>query len=132
MRQSVLILLINPKKQVLLALRDNKSSIVYPNHWSGIGGGIEENEAAIEALEREIKEEISCEVHNIKPLGEMIDSSVTCRVIIFKGELHEELENIDLYEGQRLGLFYFEELNDILIPPPVKDFIFKNKEKIFN
>jgi len=132
MRESILILLINSKKQILLALRDNKSTIVYPNHWSGIGGGIEENETVMEALYREIKEEISCRVHNIKLLGEMIDSTVKCKVIIFKGDLHEELENINLYEGQKLGLFYFKELNDLLIPPPLKEFIFKNKENIFN
>jgi len=42
----------------LLQLRDNVPGIWYPNHWGLFGGGVEPGEDEIEALRRELREEI--------------------------------------------------------------------------
>lgn len=53
----VAIILENLEGEVLLMLRDNQSTIVYPNHWTLIGGKVEEGETPEIAAHRAIKEE---------------------------------------------------------------------------
>jgi len=126
------ILLLNPEKKLLMALRDDKPEIPYPKHWGNVGGEIEQGESPLEALKREIKEEISCDIYDIKILGEAFDPEEDCKVIFFKGKVFERLENIKLYEGQKLDFFTFEEIKNLLIAPFVKKFILNNKNKIFD
>ena len=132
MKEISKIFLLNPKKEVLLCLRDNKPEIPYPNYWAEIGGEIENNETPLRAVKREINEEISCRVHNISFLGEAIDYLSNCKIFYFKGNFFEELKNIKFYEGQKIRIFAFEELNKLLLPPTLKTFILKNKDKIFS
>jgi len=125
------IILVNPEKKLLMALRDNKAEISYPNHWANIGGEIEQGETPLEALKRELREEVSCKVYDIEVLGEGFIPDENCKVIFFKGKIFDKLENIRLYEGQKVNLFAFQELENLLIPPPIKKFILNNKNKIF-
>ena len=50
----------------LFVLRDDKPNIPNPNCWALIGGGIEKGEEPIEALKREVKEEIGIELSDRK------------------------------------------------------------------
>lgn len=50
----------NNQNQILCALRSPEMSM--PNSWEFPGGKIEENEKPEEALVREIKEELGCEI----------------------------------------------------------------------
>lgn len=50
----------NEENEILCALRSPKMSI--PNMWEFPGGKVEEGEDLQEALEREIQEELSCEI----------------------------------------------------------------------
>lgn len=50
--------------KVLCALRSPKMSI--PNQWEFPGGKVEENEDIFSALEREIQEELGCEIETSK------------------------------------------------------------------
>jgi 8-oxo-dGTP diphosphatase len=43
--------------EVLLLLRDNKSTMVYPNHWTLVGGKVENGETPEMAAHRELAEE---------------------------------------------------------------------------
>jgi 8-oxo-dGTP pyrophosphatase MutT (NUDIX family) len=45
----------------LLQLRDELEFIWYPGHWGCFGGGVEQGEDALEALKRELKEELGFE-----------------------------------------------------------------------
>jgi 8-oxo-dGTP diphosphatase len=47
----------NMEGQILLLLRDNKSTTVYPNHWTLIGGRVEDSETPEIAAHRELAEE---------------------------------------------------------------------------
>lgn len=53
----VSIIVENMEGEVLLLLRDNKSTHVFPNHWTLIGGKVEHDETPEMAADRELKEE---------------------------------------------------------------------------
>ncbi len=53
----VSIILENAEGEVLLLLRDNKSTITRPNHWTLIGGNVEGGETPEMAAQRKLKEE---------------------------------------------------------------------------
>ena len=52
----------------LLQLRDDKVGIFFPGHWGLFGGGVEEGERPIDALRRELKEELGLTVTELRPL----------------------------------------------------------------
>jgi 8-oxo-dGTP diphosphatase len=62
MKKIAAIILENDKGEFLLALRDNKPGIPFPDHWDLIGGHVEEGETPEEALVREVKEELDIEI----------------------------------------------------------------------
>ncbi|UTR10202.1 (deoxy)nucleoside triphosphate pyrophosphohydrolase [Evansella sp. LMS18] len=51
----------NDENEILCALRSPEMSI--PNMWEFPGGKVEKDEDIYEALKREIKEEMNCEIH---------------------------------------------------------------------
>jgi 8-oxo-dGTP pyrophosphatase MutT (NUDIX family) len=53
----VSIILENAEGEVLLLLRDNKSTPVFPNHWTLIGGKVENGETPETAARRQLEEE---------------------------------------------------------------------------
>lgn len=53
----VSIIVENAGGQVLLLLRDNKATITYPNHWTLVGGKVEDGETPELAAHRELEEE---------------------------------------------------------------------------
>ena len=68
-KKSVAIILKNSKNELLLQLRDEKPEIVYLGYWGFIGGGVEDGETELQAIKREIKEEIDCDIGPTKELG---------------------------------------------------------------
>ncbi|MFD3158805.1 (deoxy)nucleoside triphosphate pyrophosphohydrolase (plasmid) [Haloimpatiens sp. FM7330] len=53
----------NENNEILCALRSPRMSL--PNMWEFPGGKVEKNETLKQAIEREIKEELSCQVEYI-------------------------------------------------------------------
>ena len=115
----------------MLYLRDNNPLIPSPGHWDLIGGGVEENESDMEALEREIKEEINIEVKNIEYINDIWreeeNNGKMIHMILFKGNIEAPLDQINLAEGQKLGFFKLEDLSKLKIPKVYLNFIEKNK-----
>lgn len=125
------VIFLNEENELLLYLRDDKPSIPYPNSWALIGGHIEKNETILEALKREVKEEIDFEIKNPSYI-DLFDDGAENEVYIYKSRINEKIENMELKEGQKLGYFSFEEAIKLKIPEPFKEFLIKNKEKILN
>lgn len=49
----------------------------------------------------------------------------------FKGKINKKIEDIELKEGQKLRYFSFNEFKSLKVVPCFKEFIIKNKSKIF-
>lgn len=54
-------LLIHEDGRYIMQLRDGKPGIFYPGHWGCFGGAVELGEAPIDALKRELREELEFE-----------------------------------------------------------------------
>ena len=106
-KKAVKIFLVNDKNEFLLYLRDNKPEIPYPDYWDLIGGEIEKGETSLEAIQREIKEEICIEAKSIALVGEVtvnksLLNSCKSKVLLYKGSIYANPKDIKLTEGQKL------------------------------
>lgn len=103
------IIFLNSNNEVLLLLRDDTVDIPFPNMWDIPGGKVEDNETPIEAIRREMMEEMS-----IKDLGEIqlfkIITSENITDYIFWKRLDLITSEIDLQEGQRVEYFNLERI----------------------
>ena len=103
----------------LFCLRDNKSNIPNPNCWSLFGGGIEPGETPLEALKREIKEETNIKIYNIQLLASqnftlhVKNKPYTITGNIFLANTDAELNDIKLYEGQKVDYFTIDEIKNM-------------------
>ena len=124
----VAVIFVNDNKKLLFYLRDNKESIPYPNTWCILGGHLEKDETPLNALIRELKEEIDFDAFekDFKFLG-ILDDLVGNDVYIYFSKIDKELSELPLTEGQKLGYFSFEEMIKLKLPEPLKDFLIENK-----
>lgn len=106
------IILLNSKKEVLLYLRDDIPTIPSPNCWAFLGGYIEEHESPIEAVCRELREEIDLDLKEVKFFKYY--SWAECDEYIFWHQIDLDLKHIHLTEGQ--GIAYFSQLELLNIP----------------
>jgi 8-oxo-dGTP diphosphatase len=108
------IILLNSNNEVLLILRDNKQEIPYPNMWDIPGGMVEKNETAVEAIKREIYEELG-----LKKLGKIklfnIFTSENITDYIFWKKIDLIPEEIELKEGQKIKYFNKEQIENIIL-----------------
>lgn len=95
--------MLEQKGEWLFQLRDDKPDILYPGHWGLFGGHLEENETAIDAIYRELTEEI-----NWTPPATMkswFSHFNGQRIVhLFRGHLNVPLHSLNLQEGQDLRL----------------------------
>jgi 8-oxo-dGTP pyrophosphatase MutT (NUDIX family) len=117
--------LIQPGKgRYLMQLRDPLDWIFFPGHWGLFGGAIEKGENDIEALQRELEEELSLKVaaEDIEYFTRIdLDFSFAGREMIrrdfFRIEVDEKiLPSLKLSEGADVRVFSGEE---ILLEPRV-------------
>jgi 8-oxo-dGTP diphosphatase len=105
-REGTQIILLNPRRQVLMYLRDDKPEIPYPGKWSLLGGMLEpDGETPAECVRREIEEEIGIvldpnKVEHVRTrhLHYGIEHTYFARIAF-------EIDDVVLTEGQRLGWF---------------------------
>ncbi|WP_445633083.1 Nucleoside diphosphate-linked moiety X motif 17 [Nostoc sp. DSM 114161] len=105
------IIILNSQQQVLLVLRDNKSSIPFPNTWALLGGYLEENETPEVAIRRELVEELEIELGEVNFFKSYFWQE--CDEHIFWTRLDLDISQIHLQEGQKLAYFNREELTQL-------------------
>jgi 8-oxo-dGTP diphosphatase len=116
MKEIAAIILENNKGEFLLALRDNKSWIPFPNHWDLIGGHVEEGETPEEALVREVKEELDIDLKKYtfwRKYECLTGDAYENTKYIYTGKFNIPIEEVTLLEGQRPQYFTRAEIPNV-------------------
>ena len=125
------IILVNKNGELLLRLRDNKLGIIYPGHWSLLGGEVNEDEDPLDGLKRELQEEIpGCNVDEIYKLGSIPTETTLINIFVGVIEDSQDFINEKLSEGVKVEYFDFSKIKEMKISPPIKEFILDNKAGI--
>jgi len=134
MKKIAAIILENDNGEILLALRDNKPGIPFPNHWDLIGGHVEEGESPEEALIREVKEELDIDLKKYtfyKKYECLSGDAYENTKYIYTGKIDLRIEEITLLEGERAHYFSRKEISDVkfanIIRSIVMDYINETK-----
>ena len=123
--KKVALVLLKNKNKFLFYLRDDYSNIVYPNHWSLLGGGVEKKETLLQALKREIIEEINYDLKKIDLIGSFKDIYGS-KVYVYKSNINKKVSELRLNEGQKLKYFNSNQLVNLKMPPVLKNFLYKH------
>jgi len=118
------IILENREGEVLLLLRDNKSTIMYPNHWTLVGGKVEDGETPEMAAHRELEEETGLKMdlsfwkrYDREHLLFIVDQ------YIYTGKVDMSRDALVLGEGQDLQFFKPAEVKHLKIGYGFKDLL---------
>jgi len=120
------IILENDRGEFLLALRDNKSWIPFPDHWDLIGGHVEEGETPEEALVREYKEELDLDLkeYSFFRKYECLTGDAYENIkYIYSGKINIPIEEITLLEGQRPQYFTRDEIPTVKFANIIKSIV---------
>ena len=112
--------------KLLLQKRDNKTEIPYPLHWNLFGGEVEIGENLVDALRRELIEEIEYSPKFIE--SEVFQSKwKSINLHYFPIFIDKEDENIKfkLHEGLEYKWFSIDELIYLDIVPAIYENLFK-------
>jgi 8-oxo-dGTP diphosphatase len=126
MKEIAAIILQNYNEDFLLALRDNKPGIPFPNHWDLIGGHVEDGETPEEALLREVKEELNIDLEDYKfyKKYECLSGDAYENIkYIYTGKINLPIEEITLLEGERAQFFTTEEIPDVKFANIIKSIV---------
>jgi 8-oxo-dGTP diphosphatase len=126
MKEIAAIILENEKGEFLLALRDNKPGIPFPNHWDLIGGHVEEGETPEEALVREVKEELDIDLKEFAFFRKyecLTGDAYENMKYIYTGKINLPIEEITLLEGERAQFFSREEIPDVKFANVIKSIV---------
>jgi 8-oxo-dGTP pyrophosphatase MutT (NUDIX family) len=115
MGDAVAAILVLEDGRYLLQQRDDKPEIWYPGHWGMFGGSLDEGESELDALRRELREELELEIATAQLFaGFDFDLSPIGFGSVFRNyyEVRMPLSGLDrlhLHEGTELGVLTGEE-----------------------
>ena len=117
--------------KILLLLRDDIPTISDPNHWSTMGGYVEEGETDEEGVRREVREESGIELEEIYYIGSRVKASGQMGSYYFAHLNPHQLTQITLGdEGQELRFFEFDELANLELAGTFRKFYSEYPEVI--
>ena len=122
----VSIILFDKDKRILLQHRteDDKK---YPGMWGFFGGGIEGNETPLEAVKRECFEELNYKLKNPKLI---LKKKIVGKTFFLFLEKYDPSKKLTLQEGQGMGWFRIDEVNEIKTTQFLKGIISEVKATI--
>jgi 8-oxo-dGTP diphosphatase len=126
MKEIAAIILENDKGEFLLALRDKKPGIPFPDHWDLIGGHVEDGETPEQALVREVKEELNIDLKDYtfyRKYECLTGDAYENTKYIYSGRLNLPIEEITLLEGERPQFFTKDEIPDVKFANIIKSII---------
>ncbi len=110
-------ILVNDAGQVLLQQRDDKPGLRFPGYWTLFGGAVGGGETPLEAMRREMREELGREA-DVRPwqvYDRPYNELITVQQHIFTGRVQWRIEDLTVMEGQGAGYFRADELDDLPI-----------------
>lgn len=121
--KNALAIIFNKHMEVLLLQRSDYKEQWMPSKWALVGGGVEEGEEPIEAVQREIKEETGLEIDNFKEkfvLQRNEDSIEHMFITKYEGDN----SNIKLNEEhQDYGWYNIDDIEKLDIVPNLLDYV---------
>jgi len=112
----VAIVLENPGGEILLLLRDDKPDISYPNHWTLVGGKVEEDETPEQAAHRELHEETGLTADLV--FWKRYDRQHPTLIVdqhVYTGRVDVPQEPLVLGEGQAVRFFKAHDIKGLPI-----------------
>jgi len=103
----------------VLQLRDASAAIAFPAHWGLFGGEVDKGESPLDAIRREINEELALDVAEWREVGSFAYAAVSgepSHSVIFAADITDRWASHLLREGEAAGMFHFEELPTPIIP----------------
>lgn len=100
----------------VMQLRDAKPGIFYPGHWGCFGGAVDQNEEPLEALRRELAEELELELGRAEKFTRFdfdfaaLGHPSVYRIYYEARLSQEKFSRLVLHEGAELGAFHAPEL----------------------
>ena len=104
----------------LIQLRDNKKSILYPNHWALFGGRFKKNETAQECLIREIREELLVKIKITMKIYECYNNKTNSYINYFYAQPIKDIKSANLQEGQAMGWFSKAQIRKLKLAKDLK------------
>jgi 8-oxo-dGTP diphosphatase len=99
---AVAVAILHQGDHLLLQLRDNIPTIVYPGTWALFGGHVEPGEHPNQAVARELLEEINYTLPQVQRFGIYVDEKVVRYV--YQAPLLVDIKDLTLNEGWDIGL----------------------------
>src|SRR5687768_8716894 len=112
----VSIIIENSEGEILLLLRDNKSTIMFPNHWTLVGGKVEDGETPEMAAHRELAEETG--LKTTLAFWTRYDRQHPLFIVdqhIYTAKVNAPADSLLLGEGQALQFFKPDEIGRLKI-----------------
>lgn len=109
------VIIYNSEGKILIAQRC-KNKKLYPLMWENIGGHLETNETPEECIKRETKEEIGCELSDLKLLTVTVKTEENQQFVLIafsgriSGEIYlklDEIEQVKWISKEELDIFDF-------------------------
>lgn len=118
MGEGVGVLILNPKNQVLLQLRDKKEGILNPGVWALPGGLLYKNETVVRSAKREVYEETGLYLNQVRILGKKFFPDQKRWVYICFSRIDNKRPGC--YEGQKMEYKNFWQIWGLKMAPGYK------------